>query len=122
MPCRWIGVDTFYLRENGEECAVRDILEPYERTGVLNFDLSPGPKYPLQTDWYNECSKLASQLHSWVAFIDIDEFIVVLDKCAPLPPPPRTAASPQRAQLLLLWPGASLIPAPPRGAACATLP
>eukprot|EP00892_Ulva_mutabilis_P002020 jgi/Ulvmu1/11819/UM080_0030.1 len=77
---RWIGVDTFYMRENGEECAVRDVLEPYERAGVLDFDLAPGPKYPLQTNWYNECSKLASKKHSWVAFIDLDEFIVVLNK------------------------------------------
>ena len=77
------------MRENGETCAVRDILEPYERAGVLDFALAPGPKYPLQTNWYNECAKKASKLHSWVAFIDLDEFIIVLNKCVlRLPPPP----------------------------------
>lgn len=98
--CRWIGVDSFFIRENDDTCAVRDVLEPYERMGILNFALAPGPKYPLQTDWYNDCGRFAAKKHSWVAFIDIDEFMVVLDKCVPhhhglpdprpAPPPPHT--------------------------------
>eukprot|EP00892_Ulva_mutabilis_P002017 jgi/Ulvmu1/11816/UM080_0027.1 len=77
---RWIGVDSFFIRENGDSCKARRVLEPYERLGVLNFDLAPGPKYPLQTNWYNQCARLAAVKHSWVAFIDLDEFMVVLNK------------------------------------------
>ena len=75
---RWVGVDTFYIRENGEECAIEDQLAPYVDAGVLDLGLLPGPKHPTQTNWYNECSRKASRLHTWVAFIDLDEFIVVL--------------------------------------------
>lgn len=91
--CRWIGVDTFYIREHGNETS-RDtlaVLEPYERAGVLDFDIIPATVPGLQTRWYNQCSKLASRRHAWVAFIDVDEFIVVLDKCAP--PPLRATAT-----------------------------
>ena len=79
-------MDSFFIRENGDKCDVRRVLEPYERLGILNFDLAPGPKYPLQTNWYNQCARLAAVKHSWVAFIDVDEFMVVLNKCAPPPP------------------------------------
>lgn len=78
-------MDSFFIRENGDKCDVRRVLEPYERLGILNFDLAPGPKYPLQTNWYNQCARLAAVKHSWVAFIDVDEFMVVLNKCAPPP-------------------------------------
>eukprot|EP00892_Ulva_mutabilis_P002018 jgi/Ulvmu1/11817/UM080_0028.1 len=79
---RWVGVDTFYLREHANETA-RDtlaVLEPYERAGVLDFDVLYSETPGLQTRWYNRCSKLAARKHAWVAFIDVDEFIVVLDK------------------------------------------
>lgn len=33
-------------------------------------------------NWYNECSKLAAKKHSWIAFIDLDEFMVILKQCA----------------------------------------
>lgn len=79
---RWAGVDTFYLRENGDECAIEEQLQPYVDAGILELGLLPGPKHPTQTNWYNDCSRKASRLHSWVAFIDIDEFIVVLNRCA----------------------------------------
>lgn len=80
---RWVGVDTFYLRENGDECAIKDDLQPYVDAGVLDLELLPGPKHPTQTNWYNDCSRKASKLHSWVAFVDLDEFMIVLRKCAP---------------------------------------
>jgi Glycosyltransferase family 92 len=79
---RWVGVDSFYLRENGEACAIADDLQPYIDAGILDLDVKPGSKHPTQTNWYNECSTMASKSHSWIAFIDLDEFIIVLQKCA----------------------------------------
>lgn len=78
---RWVGVDSFYLRENGESCAIEEDLQPYVKAGVVDLGLLPGEKHPTQTNWYNECSRKASRLHSWVAFIDIDEFMVVFHRC-----------------------------------------
>lgn len=79
---RWVGVDTFYLRENGDECAIEKPLQPYADAGILDLGLLPGEKHPAQTNWFNDCSREASRSHSWVAFVDLDEFMVVLDKCA----------------------------------------
>lgn len=86
-PCRWVGVDSFFLRENDETCGIAAELKPYQDAGILDLGVLPGPKHPTQTNWYNECAKMASKKHSWVAFIDLDEFMIVIKKCAPLPPP-----------------------------------
>lgn len=80
-----MGVDSFYLRENGETCAIAADLKPYQDAGILDLDVIPGPKHPTQTNWYNECAKKASKKHSWVAFIDLDEFMIVVKKCAQPP-------------------------------------
>eukprot|EP00892_Ulva_mutabilis_P003507 jgi/Ulvmu1/1528/UM011_0258.1 len=77
---RWVGVDSFYLRENGENCSIAEDLKPYQDAGVLDLDVLPGPKHPTQTNWYNACAIKASKKHSWVAFIDLDEFMIILKK------------------------------------------
>lgn len=84
--CRFVGVGTFFLRENdapGANAALEALLEPYMQSGIVNFDYWPGAKHPAQTNWYNECAKLAQADHDWVAFIDLDEFMMVLHACAP---------------------------------------
>lgn len=81
---RYVGVDKFYFRENSNDTAVAVTMQPYVDAGIVDFGYITGPKHPTQTNWYNACSKLASPKHSWVAFIDMDEFIVVLSKCAPV--------------------------------------
>lgn len=87
MPCcRFAGVDKFYLRENGNSSNIEAELQPYVLAGIVDFGLIEGPKHPTQTNWYNDCSRLAKPAHSWVGFIDLDEFIVVLHKCAPALP------------------------------------
>ena len=70
------------MRENGNSSAIAKDLQPYIDAGIVNFGLLDGPKHPTQTNWFNQCSKMAQPKHSWVAFIDLDEFIVVLHKCA----------------------------------------
>ena len=58
-------------------------MAPFIESGFLDLGALPGAKHPLQNRWYNRCSKPdMAGMHSWVAFIDLDEFMVVLDKCA----------------------------------------
>jgi hypothetical protein len=58
-------------------------LAPFIEAGFLDLGALPGAKHPLQNRWYNRCSKPdMAGMHSWVAFIDLDEYMVVLDKCA----------------------------------------
>lgn len=78
---RYVGVEKFYMRENGNASTIEQFLKPYIDAGIVDFGYMEGPKHPTQTNWYNECSKLAQPKHSWVAFIDLDEFIIVLNKC-----------------------------------------
>ena len=85
MPRRWTGVDTIYLRENDEPGAnpvMEKLLAPYMEAGIVDFDYWPGPRFPAQTDWFNECTRLGRDTHSWFGYLDLDEFIVVLRKCA----------------------------------------
>ena len=75
-------MDKIYLRENGaENDPVQKALQPFVDAGVVDFGFWPGPRYPAQTNWYNECSDDARKSHGWIGFPDLDEFIVVLDKC-----------------------------------------
>lgn len=107
-PCRFVGVDKFYLRENGNSSSIEADLQPYVEAGIVDFGLVDGPKHPTQTNWYNRCSNLAQPQHSWVAFIDLDEFIVVLNRCEQsqsagnaCTPVPRTCRCNERARGLL---------------------
>eukprot|EP00892_Ulva_mutabilis_P002009 jgi/Ulvmu1/11809/UM080_0020.1 len=77
---RWLGVDSFYIRENSDSTELEATLRPWQDAGILDFGLAPGPKFPFQTNWYNDCAQKAAKKHSWVAFIDLDEFMVVLNK------------------------------------------
>lgn len=83
---RWLGVDNVYLREHDTQLSMMTELEPYVRSGFLEYEALPAPGEPrllVQTDWYNECALLRrAEKTSWVGFIDLDEFMVVMDKCA----------------------------------------
>lgn len=81
-------MDKVFIRENDKHLPAN--LMPRVRgmidSGFLDIGTLPGPKHPLQNRWYNRCSKpdMAGE-HSWVTFLDLDEFMVVLDECAPTP-------------------------------------
>lgn len=77
-----------FLRENGPRVRASQLpsLQPFIDSGFLTLDFLPGPKHPLQNRWYNRCSKAdMAGAYSWVAFLDLDEFMVVLDKCVLFP-------------------------------------
>jgi hypothetical protein len=78
-------VDHIFLKENAVTvpALLTKQLQPLIDEGFLHLSTLPGPKHPLQNRWYNRCSKpdMAGK-HSWIAFIDLDEYVVVLDKCA----------------------------------------
>jgi len=78
-------VDHVFLAENAEVVPERlaGRLQALADEGFLYLTTLPGPKHPLQNRWYNRCSKpdMAGD-HSWVAFLDLDEYLVVLEECA----------------------------------------
>jgi hypothetical protein len=80
---KYSGVDKIYLQENDSTSLLTDMLGPYIAEGFVYHELREGPVNPGQSVWYNECAKKAAEdFMSWVAFLDLDEFAIVLRKCA----------------------------------------
>ena len=79
---RKIGVEKFHIYDNGSTDGTKDILRPYIEEGVVEYTYFPGFKKQLEA--YDDCLKRHRFDTRWIAFIDIDEFIVpIKDKSLP---------------------------------------
>jgi hypothetical protein len=68
-----VGVQKFYLYENGDGVDSAGILYPYLESGeVILYDW---PIAQGQLSAYNHCLQTYSQASEWIAFIDLDEFL-----------------------------------------------
>jgi hypothetical protein len=55
-------------------------------SGFLDLGSIEGEKHPTQNRWNNRCSQPDfAGAYSWIAYIDIDEFLILMDKCARQP-------------------------------------
>ena len=75
------GVEKFYLYNNGSSDNFLEILGPYIEKNVVHLTNWPTPKNAknhtaTQTNAYNNAIKNFKNSSEWIAFIDIDEFIV----------------------------------------------
>ena len=69
-----MGVEKFYIYDNESEDDTKKILDPYIKSGLVEYVFWAGKKQ--QTLAYCDCLE-KHKLHSrWIAFIDLDEFIV----------------------------------------------
>jgi len=69
-----IGVQHFFIYDNGSKIPVRDTVEQLnliDKTTIIDF-----PGLSKQHDAYRHCLRKFGSLSQWIAFIDIDEFIV----------------------------------------------
>ena len=87
---RRLGVDHFYLYNNGSQDHYLEVLAPYVESGIVELiDWLPGvapwtdPSAISSTQWvgyqltaYEDCIKRAIGDSQWLAIIDVDEFIV----------------------------------------------
>lgn len=72
-----------FLRENDSVSSIEKELQSYKDEGFVDHALLEGPKHPTQTNWFNDCGVMARKRgYSWVTYLDLDEFMVVLDGCA----------------------------------------
>ena len=77
---RLVGVTKFYIYDNGSEDNLTEVLRPYIDSGVVSYTFYPGVPCP-QVKAYNEAIREYRNKAKWIAFIDIDEFIVpMIDK------------------------------------------
>ena len=56
-------------------------LQPFLDRGFISLVNLPGKKKPTQEDWFRRCSRPDyAGGYEWLAFLDLDEFLVVLDR------------------------------------------
>jgi len=70
------GVDKFYIYDNESTDATKSILRPYIESGIVDYIYWPG--YRRQLAAYDDCLEKNRFSSRWIAFIDLDEFIVPL--------------------------------------------
>jgi len=73
---RLVGVDKFYIYDNDSTDNTCEILKPYIKQGIVEYTYFPGKK--AQKPAYRNCIKKHKYDSKWIAFIDLDEFIVPL--------------------------------------------
>jgi hypothetical protein len=69
-----IGVQNFFIYDNESTDNLRELLEPYIKEGVVKYFFSPGIRR--QVAAYNDVIKRFKHASFWIAFIDVDEFLV----------------------------------------------
>ncbi len=68
------GVDKFYIYDNESTDNTRVVLEPYILSGKVDYKYWPGHRMQLAA--YDDCIENNRFDCRWLAFIDLDEFIV----------------------------------------------
>lgn len=72
------GVEKFYFYDNGSTDNTKEILQPYIAKGIVEYIYFPG--YRKQIAAYDDFFTRFRYESRWVAVIDMDEFIVPLDR------------------------------------------
>jgi Glycosyltransferase family 92 len=70
---RLVGVERFFLYDNGSQDGHLDVLRPYIDEGTVV--LHPWPLFPGQRQAYRHCLSRHGRESRWIAFIDLDEFL-----------------------------------------------
>jgi hypothetical protein len=85
---RWIGVDKVFLTDNAPKSALNvsllgsPALGKFTENGFLQLDTESKPHAQLAV--YQKCILNHARKYNWMAFFDLDEFLVVRE-CASLP-------------------------------------
>lgn len=69
-----LGVEKFYIYDNESSDNTKEVLEPYIQSGLVEYTFFPGKRQQLPA--YDNCFEKHRLEARWIAFIDIDEFIV----------------------------------------------
>jgi hypothetical protein len=69
-----MGVQKFYIYDNESNDNLTEILQPYIKSGIVEYKYFPGIEKQLSA--YNDVLQKAQKETYWLAAIDIDEFIV----------------------------------------------
>ncbi|WP_291530467.1 glycosyltransferase family 92 protein [Bacteroides sp. UBA939] len=76
------GVEKFYIYDNESTDGTKEVLAPFVKSGLVEYTFFPGERKQLAA--YDDCLEKHRLAARWIAFIDLDEFIVpVKDKTIP---------------------------------------
>jgi hypothetical protein len=71
---RLVGVERFFLYDNGSTDEHLEVLAPYVESGIVTIHRwEPSP--PDQREVYEDCLQRHREDARWIAFLDIDEFL-----------------------------------------------
>ena len=73
-----VGVKRFYIYDNESTDNLKEVLTPYIAKGVVVYKYCTGES--MQMPVYNECLEEYRDKNEWMAFINVDEFIVPVEK------------------------------------------
>ncbi|MBR5465976.1 MAG: glycosyltransferase family 92 protein [Bacteroidaceae bacterium] len=68
------GAEKFYIYDNNSSDNTKEVLEPYIKSGLVEYIFWPGTKQQLPA--YDDCFERHRLESRWMAIIDLDEFIV----------------------------------------------
>ena len=71
---KMMGVDKFYVYDNESSDGTYEVLKPYIDSGLVEYRFFPGKKRQLPA--YIDCVRRHKYDSKYIAFIDMDEFIV----------------------------------------------
>lgn len=71
------GVEKFYIYDNESDDNTREVLEPYIAEGLVEYNFWPGQRQQLPA--YDNCLERHRLDARWIAFIDLDEFVLPAD-------------------------------------------
>lgn len=71
-----LGCEKFYIYDNESEDDTKAILQPYITAGLVEYNFIAGKQKQLNA--YDQCLRHHRFNSRWIAFIDLDEFIVPL--------------------------------------------
>ena len=69
---RIVGVEHFYIYDNGSTDSTAEVLAPYVDGGLVTYIEFPHPV--AQVAAYNHCARTFGPGSDWIAFMDADEF------------------------------------------------
>jgi Glycosyltransferase family 92 len=73
---RLVGVERFFLYDNGSQDNHREVLAPYVEHGIA--ELRHWPQHPGLREAFDHCVKTHAEEARWIAFLDIDDFLFSL--------------------------------------------
>ena len=73
-----VGVEKFYLYDNGSTDNTFDLVDDYVQSGDVVFH--NWPTVPGQMSAYDHCLQTYRAASEWMAFIDLDEFLFASEK------------------------------------------